>query len=67
MNLALEDADHAETLSVEVAGLDAAWPQILHICRTAWAAAQTLERAKPPRKRRPASSWPDSRYTLRRV
>lgn len=66
MDLALEDADRTETLSIEVTGLDAAWPQILHTCRTAWAAAQTRERPKPKRLRRPSFSWAEAGIIVRR-
>lgn len=66
MDIALCEAEDLETLSVEVTGLSAAWPQVLHSCRSAWAAARMREPAKPLRPRKSALSWSDPRYTLRR-
>ena len=48
--------------SVEVTGLNAPWPRVLHACRTAWSAA----RAKPNRAPRTVFVWPEARPLLRR-
>jgi hypothetical protein len=66
MDIAVGMADGVQTFSVEVTGLDAAWPQVLHSCRSAWAAAQVRER-QTARPRRSGFSWPEARYTLRWV